>query len=112
MIDVSSETLIPLSRVPAWCAERGIVTRYGKPPSPRTVRDWVSRGLLETTSPKIGGVQLTSVEALVAMFAGETAEPSPRGRGVPQRKPIRRLTKRQQQKADEEADAACEAAGW
>lgn len=109
MIDVSSETLIPLSRVPAWCAERGIVTRYGKPPSPRTVRDWVSRGLLETTSPKVGGVQLTSVEALVAMFTGDTNGKTGRSS---ERKPASRRTRRQQQKSHEEAMARLKAAGW
>jgi hypothetical protein len=83
MIDIASERLLPVSQVP------------DKIPSPRrgyklglaTVYRWINEGL-ETV--KIGGVRLTSIEALARFAEHGAKDPGEKGQSKKSRTPVQR----------------------
>ncbi len=67
MLELHKDQVFPLSRPPAW-----LVGRSGKPVHPSTLRRWAALGLqggrVKLEIAKLGGVRVTSTEA-VARFA-------------------------------------------
>jgi hypothetical protein len=102
MIDVSTETVLSLPDA----AKRLPKRRAGVVPHVATLYRWAQKGCkgirLETI--QIGGTSCTSTEALQRFFDRLTAARS--GETVPVR------TSRQRQRAQEEANAELERAGW
>ncbi len=71
-ININSETIIPIRKVPEWCEEN-----LGNRVSLSTVHRWRTRGSRGRALEwfKAGGVPYTSIEALGRFFdSGETTE--------------------------------------
>lgn len=69
MIDISTETLIPFTKVPIWTEEH-----LGTRVSPNTCHRWRLRGVrgVKLDTLLVGGIRSTSIEALQRFFAATT----------------------------------------
>ena len=102
MIDVRSETVVPVSRVPHHVPRN---SDSGKRIHPSTAWRWVLRGIrgIKLESVLIGGRRHTSLEKLDAFFAATTAAA---GASLPPSRPTSRQREAEIRRAEGELDKA------